>query len=163
MEQKLPQSAEPLQTHAAALARVRTYVEADAFARQMGMELVDAGLGYAVLHMTPTEAHMNFYGTLHGGVTFSLADAAFGFACNSYGERASAIGNYITYFRPGAAGEPLTATARRISASRKLATYHVEVVNGSGELLASMSGTSFLAGRPVELSKSPAARPPGAA
>jgi len=156
VEHKQPQSPDIPQTPSAALARVRAYVEADAFVRQMGMELVDAGLGYAVLRMTPTAAHMNFYGMLHGGVTFALADAAFGFACNSYGERSPAIGNYVTYFRLGAAGEPLTATARRISSSRKLATYHVEVTNAAGEMVATMSGTCFLTGRSVELPTQPA-------
>ncbi|MBI3993875.1 MAG: hotdog fold thioesterase [Candidatus Lambdaproteobacteria bacterium] len=151
MEHKRSPSPDIPQTPEAALARVQSYVQADAFVRQMGMELVDAGLGYAVLRMTPGAAHMNFYGMLHGGVTFALADAAFGFACNSYGERSPAIGNYITFFRPGTAGEPLTATARRISASRKLATYHVEVTNAAGEMVATLSGTCFLTGRPVEL------------
>jgi acyl-CoA thioesterase len=40
--------------------------------------------------MTVGEAMTNGHGTVHGGFIFALADSAFAFACNSYGDVAVA-------------------------------------------------------------------------
>ena len=51
----------------------------------MGIEYLDVRPGYCRLGLQ-LEPHMvNAAGYPHGGVIFSLADTAFGTACNSYG------------------------------------------------------------------------------
>ncbi len=138
-----PQSPQPSQPADAALARIRACLDNDAFSRLLGLELLEGGLGYAVVRMVPNRQHLNFVHTVHGAVIFFVADAAFGFACNSHGVKAMAIGNYITYNKAGAPDEPLTATAREVNSSGKLATYQVEVRNGAGEVIATMTGTAY--------------------
>ena len=49
----------------------------------MGMTLVAVDEGRAVLSLTIEKHHCNGHGMCHGGVTFSLADTCFAFACNS--------------------------------------------------------------------------------
>ena len=61
----------------------------DRASRGLGMELVEVGPGRAVLTMTVRDDMVNGHGIGHGGFTFTLADSAFAFACNSYNRRLS--------------------------------------------------------------------------
>ncbi|MEP7092252.1 MAG: hotdog fold thioesterase, partial [Nocardioidaceae bacterium] len=56
----------------------------DAASRALGMELADVAPGRATVRMTVREDMVNGHATGHGGLTFTLADTAFAFACNSY-------------------------------------------------------------------------------
>lgn len=87
----------------------------DAFCVGLGIELVEASLGRAVTRVKVGVQHLNFHGACHGGLTFTLADAAFGFACNSRGVASSGIDTHMIYNRPVKAGDVLTATAVEIS------------------------------------------------
>ena len=84
----------------------------DNASRGLDMKLVDIGPGRARLEMVVTEAMSNGHGTGHGGFIFALADSAFAFACNTYGERVVASQCSITYLRPGRSGDHLTALAQ---------------------------------------------------
>ena len=86
--------------------------------------------------MTPTPDHANLAGTVHGGVLFALADAAFEVACNSYGRVAVALETACHYSRPAKVGEPLTAGASEMARSRRTASYRIDVRGADGELLA---------------------------
>jgi hypothetical protein len=57
----------------------------DVASRSLGMELLAAGDGTAVVRMRITEQMVNGHAIAHGGYLFTLADTAFGCACNSYG------------------------------------------------------------------------------
>ena len=104
--------------------------------KTLGIELVAWLPGSAALKMTPTPDHGNLNGTLHGGVLFSLADAAFEIACNSYGRLAVALETSCHYCRPAKIGEPITAGASEVTRSRHTASYRVDVRDGKGDLLA---------------------------
>ena len=89
----------------------------DTFARALGIEFVEASLGRAVTRVAIEERHLNFNGVGHGGVTFTLADAAFGYACNSQGVVSGSIDAHIIYSMAVRLGDVLTATAVEISRS----------------------------------------------
>jgi acyl-CoA thioesterase len=83
----------------------------------------------------------------HGGYIFTLADSAFAFACNTYGERAVAQQASILFVRPGRRGERLIAQAiERISAGRT-GLYDVRVTGTDGSVVAEFRGQSRLTGR----------------
>jgi acyl-CoA thioesterase len=84
---------------------------ADAASRGLGMELLSAGGGRAVVRMTITAAMVNGHEIAHGGFVFSLADTAFACACNSHGPVTVAAGAEITFVRPVRVGDVLTAHA----------------------------------------------------
>ena len=65
----------------------------------MGIEIVEAALGRAVTRVRIEERHINFNGVGHGGLTFTLADAALGYACNSQGVMSASIDAHIVYSR----------------------------------------------------------------
>ncbi len=92
--------------------------------------------GSATLRMTPGKDHRNLAGTVHGGVLFSLADAAFEVACNSYGRLAVALESSCHYSRSAQIGEVLTAGASEVSRSRRTASYRIDVRDVDGDLVA---------------------------
>jgi len=116
----------------------------DAFAATLGIEAVDGGLGRAAVRMRVRPEHLNFNGTCHGGVVFSLADTAFGLASNSHGAIAAGVDAHITYQVAVHVGEVLTATAIEVSRGRKLAVYRVDVENEAGSLVSSFTGTVYV-------------------
>lgn len=93
--------------------RVSALAERDTFVKSLGIELVEAGPGRAVTRLAVAERHLNFNGVCQGGLTFTLADAAFGYACNSHGVVAGAIDAHIAFCAPVRAGDVLTAARSR--------------------------------------------------
>ena len=122
----------------------------DPFCAGLGIELVEASSGHATTRVKVEPHHLNFTGACHGGLTFTLADAAFGFACNSHGIAAAGIDVHMVYNRAVSAGEVLTATATELSRLTKVATYRIDVVRGDGEVVAGMTGTCFISGKTLE-------------
>ena len=84
---------------------------ADVASRALGMELLEAAEGRAVVRMTVRDDMVNGHGTAHGGLVASLADSAFAVACNSHGVVTVAAGFDVTFLQPARAGDVLTATA----------------------------------------------------
>lgn len=123
--------------------RVQKILAADRFAVTSGVELVDADIDYAVCRMRITENHLNAAGAVQGGAIFTLADTAFGMAANTQGNLTVAISNNISYLK-STRGDTLIATAKLVSASRKICTYEVEVKDNLGELIARMTGTGYI-------------------
>ena len=83
----------------------------DRASQWLGMELVDVGPGTATLQMTVTDEMVNGHDIGHGGITFSLADSAFAFACNSHNRVTVAASAEIRFRRPTHLGEVMVATA----------------------------------------------------
>lgn len=129
---------------AAAAARVLRLAAADPCARAHGIVCTRAGHGEAEVRLTLRPEHLNFNGTCHGGVIFTLADTAFGLASNSHGAVAAGIDAHITYQQPAQAGETLLAHAREVSRSRRLAVYRVDVTREDGRAVSSFTGTVYV-------------------
>jgi acyl-CoA thioesterase len=89
--------------------------------------------------MTVTEAMTNGHDTAHGGLIFSLADSAFAFACNSYGNVTVAAHCSITFIKPGKRGDRLVAQAREVSRSGRSGIYDVRV-SANGVTIAEFRG-----------------------
>ena len=64
----------------------------DAASRQLGMPIEACGPGRANVTMRVRSDMVNGHGICHGGLVFALADSAFAFACNSYGDNTVAAG-----------------------------------------------------------------------
>lgn len=127
--------------------RVKDLASRDAFVKFLGAECVDAGPGRAIVHMTVAAQHMNFNGTCHGGVLFSLADTAFGLASNSHGRLAAAVDAHIGFTAPARVGDELLATAREISRSNRIATYRVDIRRADDDMVAAFTGTVYITRR----------------
>ena len=97
----------------------RRMLEGDQVSRGLGIVLVSAGAGRALLEMSVREDMLNGFGTCHGGILYTFADTALSCACNSRNERSVAHHCSIIYLRPGRLGDRLIANAvERSSAGR---------------------------------------------
>jgi acyl-CoA thioesterase len=114
----------------------------DQATRWYGMNLIDVDEGRAVLSLTVEPHHANGLGICHGGVTFSLADSAFAFACNSRNQSTVAQQNQITYLAPARVGETLIATAVETSLSGRSGVTDVSVETEDGRKVAVFRGLS---------------------
>ncbi|MEQ9695377.1 hydroxyphenylacetyl-CoA thioesterase PaaI [Shimia sp. SDUM112013] len=114
----------------------------DRASQDLGMTIVEVDEGRAVLQLTVAERHSNGHGICHGGITFSLADSAFAFACNSRNQSTVAQHNIISYLAPGRLGDVLTATATELSLTGRSGIYDVKVTNQDGTVIAEFRGFS---------------------
>lgn len=130
--------------------RVMRLAGRDPFVSALGIVCLDGGPGRAAVALTLRDEHLNFMGTCHGGVVFSLADTAFGLAANSHGMTAAGIDTHMTYQVSAKAGDTITATAVEVSRSRKLAVYRVDVTRGDGTVISLFTGTVYVTSRPNE-------------
>lgn len=109
----------------------------------LGIRLERLEIGTAVMSIVLSGDHLNFHGSVHGGVIFALADSAFAYACNSRGVISVAAGCSIEYLCPAAAGEALTATAREEVLSGRQGIYDVRITNEQDEIVALFRGKSI--------------------
>ena len=114
----------------------------DGASQWMGMSLVSVDEGKAEMTLTIEKHHCNGHGVCHGGITFSLADSCFAFACNSRNQATVTQSNMITYTAPAKTGDTLTATAHEVSLTGRSGIYDVRVANQQGETIAEMRGLS---------------------
>jgi acyl-CoA thioesterase len=114
--------------------------EADQVRRQLGIELVEAADGNAVMRMTVGDGMINGHGLCHGGVLFTLADSACAYAANSRGPDSVAAGATIDFFEPARHGDVLEARATELTRSGRRGVYDVTVATTAGRVLASFRG-----------------------
>lgn len=99
----------------------------DAYAGHLAITVVDVGPGWARARVAVAPQHENTHGTAHGGLVFSLADAALQAASNSHGPTAVATAVTINYLRPASIGDTLLAEALEEHRGGRLALYRIEV------------------------------------
>lgn len=113
------------------------------FAKLFGIDLVELDYGRAVVKMEVKEEMMNLFGMAHGGAVFSLMDAAFELAANSYGTVAVALAMSVNYISPALAGKTFYAKACEVSRSSRISTYDLEVKSSEGELIAACQAMAY--------------------
>ena len=77
--------------------------------------------------MTVRADMVNGHAIGHGGLTFTLADSAFAFACNTHNRRTVAAGAEVRFRAPTRLGDVLTATAVERSREGRDGVYDVTV------------------------------------
>lgn len=128
------------------IACARRVLEGDRVSRGLGLVLISAGAGRAVLEMTIREDMLNGFGTCHGGVLYTFADTALSCACNSRNQRSVAHHCSMIYLRPGRPGERMRASAVERSRAGRVELYDVKVVDGSGAVIGEFLGHARIIG-----------------
>lgn len=113
----------------------------DRASQALGMSLDTVGPGTATLSMTVRDDMVNGHAIGHGGLTFSLADSAFAFACNSYNRVTVAADAEIRFRRPTRLGDCLVATATERERAGRDGLYDV-LVTVDQEVVAVFVGRS---------------------
>lgn len=116
----------------------------DQAAKLLGIEVVLADDETVATRMTVTPEHLNALGVCHGGVIFTLADAAMatlsnaGFADND--SAALAANAEIDFLRPASSGTILTATARTTADAGRTSVHDIVVEDDDGAVIAVFRG-----------------------
>jgi acyl-CoA thioesterase len=119
-------------------AELRARIEDEPWARALGIEYLELRRGYCRLGLALQPHMTNFQGYPHGGVIFSLADVAFGAACNSHGEPAVALSMTISYLTAVPAGSRLIAEGRQVKQGRRAGFYDITVSTDTGTVVATV-------------------------
>jgi acyl-CoA thioesterase len=133
------------------LEQIRQHMEQDPFARFLGIELLELREGYSKTALTVEEHMLNFHGLPHGGVIFSLADAAFAAACNSYGQAAVALHVAVSFLAAVEVGARLTAEATEEHLGGRTGLYRLAVTKEDGTLVALCHGTAYRKKQPLAI------------
>lgn len=126
---------------------VHKMMQEDLFSQWLGIEVLEVKEGYSKLQLTLRQEMLNGFGVIHGGVTFSLADSAFAFACNNRNNLSMALDVSISFNKAALPGDILIAEAKESHNGRSTGLYLVSVANQKGEQVAFFKGTCFRTGK----------------
>ncbi|MBX2921848.1 MAG: hotdog fold thioesterase [Chitinophagaceae bacterium] len=115
----------------------------DRFGSWLGIRSLETKPGYSKLQMTVREEMLNPMGITHGGIVFSFADTALGYACNAGGKRAVALEASISFIKASYAGDILTAETQQVHDGKTTGLYIITVINQRNEKIALFKGTCF--------------------
>ena len=124
-------------------------LQTDVVANVLGMKLDEIKPGFARVTMPVRADMLNSHGTCHGGMTFTLADTAFAYACNSRNEKTVALACSITFALAVYEGDTLSATAEEEVLNGRTGLYNVVVTNSRGDKVAFFRGNSYKTSHPV--------------
>jgi len=93
--------------------------------------------------MTVRDEMLNGFGVAHGGITFSLADSAFAFACNSRGRHTVSIHCTVEHVAAVFAGDVLIAEAKEEQLGKSISNYAIRVTRQDGTPVAFFRGVAY--------------------
>ena len=114
----------------------------DAFSTWLGIEILTCEVGKCKVALTVRKEMLNSMGKAHGGITYALADTAFGFTANTHGKYAVSIETSINHIEALNEGDYLTAESVIEKVNNKLGFNIVEVKRGE-ELVALFKGVVY--------------------
>lgn len=120
----------------------------DSFSTWMGVKVIELSPNHSKISMAVRNDMMNGFGTLHGGITFALADTAFGYASNCEGKINVALDASITFTHPAKEGDVLIAEAHCLNNTRKTGLYRVDITNNKQQLIAAFQATCYKTEQP---------------
>jgi acyl-CoA thioesterase len=114
----------------------------DAYSQWMGIEIESVSVGTCVISMTIREEMTNSMGMAHGGISYSFADTAFGFASNTHGIKAVSIETSINHIEALEVGDKIRAKAQLESLKNRLGFYSIRIWRNK-DLVALFKGTVY--------------------
>ncbi len=117
-------------------------------AQTLGYDVVEAEKGRVVITLAPTGAHLNPWGTVHGGLTATILDSCMGLAIQSTLEKG--FGSTTLEFKISLVraitpdtGE-IRAEGKVLNGGRRIGTAEGRVTDRSGRLLAHGTTTCLI-------------------
>jgi acyl-CoA thioesterase len=127
-------------------------MQTDYCSQWLDFELLKISEGECQLQMKVRKEMLNGFGTLHGGMAFTLADSALAFASNSYGRISPLINGSMNYSKAAKEGDVLRAEAKVFSLGNRKADIDVVIYcNDEPEPYYFMRGTVFRTDKEHEL------------
>jgi len=114
----------------------------DAYSQWLGIEVLECDIGRCKVAMTIRKDMLNSMNKAHGGISYSLADTAFGFSANTHGKYAVSIETSINHIEALDEGDYLVAESVIEKVNNKLGFNIIEVKRGD-ELVALFKGVVY--------------------
>ncbi|WP_250434628.1 PaaI family thioesterase [Hanstruepera flava] len=114
----------------------------DAFSQWLGIEILECEIGRCKVAMTIRKDMLNSMNYAHGGISYSLADTAFGFAANTHGKFAVSIETSINHIEALEEGDYLIAESVIEKVNTKLG-FNIIEVKRDDELVALFKGVVY--------------------
>jgi len=118
----------------------------DAFSQWLGIEILECEVGRCKVALTVRKEMLNSMGKAHGGITYALADTAFGFTANTHGKYAVSIETSINHIEAINVGDYLVAESVIEKVNTKIGFNVVEIKRGD-ELIALFKGLVYRTSR----------------
>jgi acyl-CoA thioesterase len=115
----------------------------DATAQALGITISQVDHGTATATLTVRDDMTNGLGVCHGGIIFTLADAAMAYASNAGNERSLATSATVDFVAPAHVGQTLTALATQISKPGRSAIHDAMVRTEDGTVVATFRGRTL--------------------
>lgn len=112
--------------------------------RTLNIHLREIGATHAVMDVTVADLHLNYFGGAHGGLIAAMMDTVSFFPAPLLpsGKLCTTTNLNVTYIRPAALGDVLTARSELVHLGRRTASLTVTVTNQDSKLVA--HGTTAL-------------------
>ena len=114
----------------------------DPYSSWLGIEIISCEVGRVKVGMAIREEMLNSMDKAHGGISYALADTAFGFTANTHGKYAVSIETSINHIEALHLGDYITAEATLDVQKTKVGFNIVEVKKGD-ELVALFKGVVY--------------------
>lgn len=108
---------------------------------EMRMQLIEEN--HVIAKLNADQRLLNFYGYIHGGAIYSLADTACGICAMTNAPDAVTLNGSLNFIHPGRAGM-MYAEARTLHSGRTTGVYEVRVYDENDETIAAGTFTMFL-------------------
>ncbi|RNC87656.1 MAG: hotdog fold thioesterase [Winogradskyella sp.] len=114
----------------------------DAFSSWMGIEIIESQVGRVKIGMTIRREMLNSMNYAHGGISYTLADTAFGFTSNTHGKYAVSIETSINHIEALNEGDYLVAECIIEKVNNKLG-FNIVEVKRNNQLVALFKGVVY--------------------
>jgi acyl-CoA thioesterase len=114
----------------------------DAFGSWLGIEILEISLGKCKVGLKIRKEMLNSMQKAHGGITYALADTAFGFAANTHGNYAVSIETSINHIEALHENDYITAESIVEVTKNKLGFHIVELKKGE-QIVALFKGVVY--------------------
>ena len=124
----------------------------DPFSTWLGVEILEVSLGKCKVGLKIRPEMINSMQKAHGGISYALADTAFGFAANTYGKYAVSIETSINHIEALEVEDYITAESKVDVTKNRLGFHYVEVKRGD-EIVALFKGVVFRTSKEWDLNE----------
>jgi len=125
------------------LAELKKKANSEPIALLLGLRMLELTPGRATASIELKEPFDNFHGITHGGIIMTLADFAFGSACNSLAFPSVAAQFNMSFIAAASKGDTLTADAVMLHSGKRAGICEIAVTNQNGRLIAKATSISI--------------------
>lgn len=105
------------------------------FIKHNQYRLVDIKENYCVMEADIREETLNYYGVVHGGFIFGLADTACGVAARATGRKAVTMNSHIEYLH-ALRGNKIKVVAEAIKTGKNISVYEASIFDDNEVMVA---------------------------